>query len=400
MKYTSHNLLCFIIFSLLFAATVPAVAYNGWKMDSEEEAAYQRTALKGKSPVELARLLAHPNGHAASYAIEELATRGPETMPLLDKLIEDEHPMVRSRALSARIQQTMATMGVEGEAEDTPEMRRLISQMVPLVDDPALGMIVASFLERVKIDNEDTRDIAIKLSQSSEVDTRRRALKIALFIDDSDTRVKIGMYSSLGPKNIPRAWGHAHQLIHRYKDEPISDQAIPAIVAFFKNRANTEPVRGMFSDTPQVLAIEILKAKWSAEIQQQPDVVEALCRTYVRCPMPLTDESGWGTLRITASELVTKLDTESVPMIRAAIELEKKWLAETPPLELASLFGGGAEPNKRFQQNIDYLTYVADTLEAGNPITREPANLPKPPEKQYQDRVPGINDFDLDSILD
>ena len=57
------------------------------------------------------------------------------------------------------------------------------------------------------------------------------------------------------------------------------------------------------------------------------------------------------------------------------------------------------EIRKKFTENLDYLEYLADTLEAGKPVTRKPPEPPAAP-KTFEDKVPEPGEVDLDGILD
>ena len=48
---------------------------------------------------------------------------------------------------------------------------------------------------------------------------------------------------------------------------------------------------------------------------------------------------------------------------------------------------------------IDYLQYLADTLDAGMPVTRKPPGPPVEP-KLFKDKVPEPGEVDLDGLLD
>jgi len=240
----------------------------------------------------------------------------------------------------------------------------------------------------------------LRLAQSPDLALRSAALEMARgFIEDPDTDVKIGIYSSARPKNVARSWGTAHGLIARYKDRAVSRQAIATLARFQRDTANTLPLRGMFSDGPQIQATAVLLAQWDADVQKMPGVVAAVCRTYVRAPYSL--HPGWVTLRERAGKLVLSLDRDAVPAMRAAIAEERQWLAEISADDvLAATFGlKKAEDRKRCTDFIAYLEYLADTLEAGRPVTRQPPGPPVEP-KQYEDRVPDIDDLDLDGLID
>ena len=386
-----------IVVGILIAGASNALA-NGWAMNSEQVEELM-TASYRKMPTEtLARHLAHPNGHAGWFVIKTLAERGDEAMPLLEKLVTDTHPLVRQGAMAALIEIRKIDQG--DAPQDTPETRRLIGQMKTLVDDPNLAASIVGFLKDAKIDNADVREIALRLAQSSDLALRGAALDMARgFLKDPDTVVKIGMYASAGPKNIPRSWGTAHGLIARYKDQEVSRQAIATVARFQRDTANTLPVRGMFSDGPQIHATALLIAQWDAEVQKMPEVVPAVCRTYVRAPYSL--HPGWVTLREQAGKLVLLLDRDAVPAIRATLAEEKQWLAELSADDVvAATFGlKKAEDRKRCEDFIEYLQYLADTLEANQPVTRPPPGPPVEP-KQYDDRVPDIEDLDLEGLID
>ncbi len=386
-------------FGAAFALAWPATALaNGWAMNSEQVAELQSYGYKDMSPEQIARFFAHPNGYAGFYAIKAMAKRGDAAVPLLDKMVTDTHPLVRQGALAALIDIRMQRLG--DSPQDTPEIRGLIAQMKDLVDDPTLAGSIVKFIQHVKIDNDDVREIALRVAQNTEPDLRAAALGLGRsLIKDPDTVVKIGMYSSAAPKNMPRTWGHAHMLVARHKDDKVSRQAIPTVARFLRDTANTLPVRGMFSDGPQKSALAVINAQWDADVQNMPEVVPAICRTYVRAPY--SKYPGWVTNREQVGELLLRLDRDAVTAIRATIAEEKQWLAEASGEGLATNYELKTdEARKRCEGFIAYLEYLADTLAAGQPATQPPPGPPKQFEEPVDDKAPDLDGFDLDSLLD
>jgi hypothetical protein len=383
----------------VFVLAWPAMAVaNGWAMNSEQVAELQAVGYQDMSPEQIARFFAHPNGHAGYYAIRAMAERGDTAVPLLDKLVTDSHPLVRQSALAALIEIRKQKLG--DTPQDTPEIRHLIAQMKGLVDDPTLAGSIVNFIQHVGIENEDVHEIAVTIAQNSEPNLRSGALKMGRqLLKDPDTVVKIGMYSSAAPKNTPRTWALAHGLVARYKSDKVSRQAIPAVASFLRDTANTRPVRGMFSDSPQKSALAVIDAQWDADVQKMPEVVPAICRTYVRAPY--SKYPGWITNREQVGRLLLRLDREAVPAIRATVAEEKRWLAEASGEGLATNYElKSDEARKRCEGFIAYLEYLADTLAAGRPVTQPPPGPPKQFEEPVDDKAPDLDGFDLDSLLD
>jgi hypothetical protein len=89
---------------------------------------------------------------------------------------------------------------------------------------------------------------------------------------------------------------------------------------------------------------------------------------------------------------------------RESAKEEQQWLSEMRS-EKATATTFGLRSEEAFTRTADLiacLEHLADALEAGQEVTKEPMAPPVDPAsiKQYQDKVPDPNSLDLDIILD
>jgi hypothetical protein len=186
------------------------------------------------------------------------------------------------------------------------------------------------------------------------------------WLRDKETVVAIGAAVSAAPVgNTPSHWNLGHMLVQRYKDDPASRRAIPAMAAYIRNKANTRPYRGFFSDGAQYRAMEVMDAQWDAEVEAIPDVVPGLSRAYVR--VPHHKYKGWVRTRDYARKLLERCGTRaSARAVRATVAEERKWLAGVDDAMLKVVTETKAEearPNcRRFLSDLEA---IAAEIEAG-----------------------------------
>jgi len=381
----------------LLSLTVLNAAGNGWAMSEQEYSELQTANFKGKPPEYIARFFSHPNGSVSNAAIQAMTEEyGEAAMPLLAKLVKDKHPFIRRGAVRVMTEiylpkRKKGEKKPDAPPEVTPAMEKMLALVEPLTGDPhpVVSQAVAELNVELGVDTPATRKMALFMAGNSDKEVRRRAIEIGTkIIRDPETQVKIGMTVSGFPDNVARTWGYAHGMIAKHKKDPICRQAIPALAIYQLDVGNAQPVRGMFSDSPQSRALETIKAQWDGEVEKMPKVVPAICRTYVRVP------GGWMSTRSLALDILKMMSPSAAPAVRAAAEEEKKWLAAASDVELL-LFGN----RETFAKAVDYLDYIAGCLESGDPITRK-SPIAIEEEKLYEDKIPEPGALDLDIDLE
>ena len=380
--------------SLLIAASAHAAKKDARRLKAIEYEEYLTAAFKGKSPEYIARYFVHPNGFCANYAMVAMEREhGKQAVGLLTKLLKDENPIMRYSAVkvlgnillpeSARV--SRRRKGAPPQGPVPPEVKQLTKLIEPMAYDkhPAVQQAVAETFSQIAFDNESIQHIALKMADSPDLTVRSMALKFGQqVIKDPNARVMIGATVSRHI-NIPRMWGYAHGLIAAHKDSKVCRQGLPALIHFQAHVANTRPVRGMFSDSPQKAALEALLAQWDAEVEKMPDAVAAICCAFVR--LPYNGHPGWVISRKTSLDILHKMTPAAAPAIAAYVKKERLWLDRAGDLEVRQL-GETSEGRKNMTTAIDYLEYAGQCIAAGKPITREcplrtdPAYKPEMPE--------------------
>ena len=353
-----------ILISVIAAA--PPVAAGGWAPDPEHITRVHMKAYEGMPPEKVARFLAHHNSFPYGAAVQTLAQRGESVLPLLKKLLGDTNPWIRGGAV--------ATLGEMYKVDDpkaparqaTPELEAALALMGKLAADnhPAVQAAMGAFIENTRLETPGTRKIILTMARSPDASVRSKVVMMGRgWLKDPETIVKIGMLVSAAPEgNTPGIWSKAHLLIHKYKDQPLSRPAIPIMARYIRNKANTVPYRGFFSDGAQNRPLDVMLAHWDAEIEKLPDVVPAICRAYVR--VPYKDYPGWVKTRDFAKELLDKLTPVSAPAIRATVAEEKKWIAEVSDQMLTTVTEGKPpEARVKVAEFIGHLEQLAEKLE-------------------------------------
>jgi len=354
---------------------------GGFAHSPEYIARTNARGLEGKSPREIARFLAHFNGGPAGGAVAALEaalrkdsadfdkSAGGRRSPLpllIEELLGDSHPYIRAGALSV-LGEIHKFTGDKGDTrEATPELRRAMALAGRLIDDPhpevqrALGGVIS----KLKVETPEAHRVALGLAAHPDPSVRFSALHMGRYwLKDKATVVRIGILVSKAPEgNNPNHWNWAHMLVQRYKDDPIVREAIPVMAAFTRNKANTVPYRGFFSDGAQYRALEVMAAQWDKEVERMPNVVEALCRCYTR--VPYHNYKGWVKTRQMAWDLLEKLGPASARAIRATAAEERKWLAGVDDAFLKVVTESRQKPDETREKCRGYIRQLEE-LAAG-----------------------------------
>lgn len=321
--------------TMLLAATIPmAAARADWAPPADYIARQSVPFFEGKKPEQIARYLAHFNDGPHTGAVLALAAHGDSVLPLLEKLMGDTNPWVRAGAVETVAE--LCKRNAKDKRETSPQLSRCVAMAFKQVNDahPAVQNALAVLVgDAVQVETAETRKIALQMAASKDPAARTKAIRMAQsWIKDPDTVVRIGMLASAAPFNTPGDWDTAHGLIKRYSTQPVARQAIPTMAEFLRNKANTRPYRGFFSDNGQFHAMIVMRDQWDAKVEKMTDVVPGICRCYTR--VPYHKYPGWVKTRNLAWELLQKCSAASAPAIRATIAEEKKWLAEVPDVLL------------------------------------------------------------------
>ena len=354
---------------------------GGFAHSPEYIARTNARGLEGKSPKEIARFLAHFNGGPAGGAVAALEAalrkdsadfnksaggRRSPLPPLIEQLLGDSHPYIRAGALSVLGEIHKFTGGKGEVREATSELRRAMALAAMLIDDPhpEVQRALGGFVSKLKVETPEAHRVALRLAAHPDPSVRFSALHMGRYwLKDKATVVRIGILVSKAPEgNNPNHWNWAHMLLQRYKDDPIVREAIPVMAAFIRNKANTVPYRGFFSDGAQYRALEVMAAQWDGEVERMPNVVEALCRCYTR--VPYHNYKGWVRTRQMAWDLLKKLGPASARAIRATAAEEKKWLANVDDAFLKVVTETRQNPDETREKCKGYIRQLEE-LAAG-----------------------------------
>lgn len=400
-RRTNRIALYGVVVVALVVLVAPVFDGEGAGISREQSIELRTLPFRGKSPEYIAKFFVHPNGHAANAAMLAMQTEhGKQAIPLLTKLLKDDHPIMRFSAVQVLGDILMPKPEKRRRSEEpsqvTPEIEQLVKLIEPLSNDmhPAVNQAVSQKFLELGVETPATRRMAIQMANSPDLNTRTKALEIGQrVISDPDTQVKIGMAVSVHV-NIPAVWGRAHGLIAKHKDDSVCRQAIPTLAHFLRNVANTRPVRGMFSDSPQSAALQTLDAQWCDEVEKMKDTVPGVCCAFVRLPV------GWMESRKFSLDILKKMSPAAAPTIKAYVKSERQWLKEVNDILMIQLGGSDIAKTKAdFNLAIDYLQYIAECLEADKPITKKcPIQIEEP--KLYEDKVPEVGEPNLEVDLE
>jgi len=129
---------------------------NGFAHSPDYIARINRQGFEGMTPDEIAGFLSHPSHSVMDGAGLALSERGEEVVPLLKRLLTDEHPGIRAGALKtlSRIHQSDSE---EYRTEVPPELVDVIKLAQPMTKDPSpwVRNAATGLLLSLKVVNDD-----------------------------------------------------------------------------------------------------------------------------------------------------------------------------------------------------------------------------------------------------
>ena len=139
---------------------------NGFAHSPDYIAQTNAQGFEGMTPEQVAGFLAHCSGSVAEGAMRWLAERGEAVVPLLKRLLADEHPGIRSGALS-----TLANMyesdSEEYRTEVPEELLGIIKLAQPLTRDPSRWVrnSATGLLLSMKVINDDVVEVLREMAK-------------------------------------------------------------------------------------------------------------------------------------------------------------------------------------------------------------------------------------------
>ena len=230
---------------------------NGFAHSTDYIARINQQGFEGMAPEQIAGFLAHCSGSVVNGATLALAERGEEVIPLLKRLLADEHPGIRAGALS-----TLADMyesdSEEYRTEVPQELLEIIELAQPMTKDPSpwVRNAATGLLLSMKVVNEDIYQVLREMAklEGTKIDHCVRygikdpAIRTELSMELINTanRSKSKVPSDYKPLNW--AAGAHLELCEPYIQTAIDTLNNPEVLGLY----------GFFSNGPPHMALEIL----------------------------------------------------------------------------------------------------------------------------------------------
>jgi len=225
--------------------------------------------FEGMTTDQIAPFVGHFSGGVAGGAIEALAGRGEEALPLLKRMLGDSHPGIRSGAVD-----TLTRIYASGVSEYRTEVPQGVKQIIklvrPMLDDESILVrnAVSGFVINIKVVNEDIYEMIQNLAlQGGNVHGFvRHAVK------DPEVRTRLGMaiidYNNKARITSPGTYIPMICITtsHLEKCEPYMQTAIDTI-----NNPEVQIMYGFFSNHPEDAALHIC-----SRFHEHPLVLENL----------------------------------------------------------------------------------------------------------------------------
>jgi len=300
---------------------IPAATGREYSPSSEEIIEANAKQLRGKKPEQIARFLGHPYPLAATGAAVAMAEHGQKVLPLIDKLLADKHPDMRSGAVNVLTTLIVRLNRPDGKRPDKSEplkitdtMTRTLERAAGLIEDPSpLVQQAMGRLARIIGDHKIAHRIVIKMAASEDAGVRAAALAVTRNqIKTPEVKAKVGMLvSSAARGNTARHWGLSHLLLQDAIEH--AKVAIPVLAKFLDTRAHS--MRGMFSDGAMTRALAVIEEY--ADTDDALAAVSGVCKCYVR--IPDNDHRGWVQAKARCQRILEKMGPAAGLEVRKAL---------------------------------------------------------------------------------
>jgi len=280
--------------------------------------AVNKRGFEDMAPEKIAGFLGHFSGNAAAGAVQALAEHGEEVVPLLKRLLGDEHPGVRAGAV-ATLGEIYATDSDVYGTDLTPELVETVKLLKPLLEDNSelVRAAVRGAVLDLKVLNDDVYEM-LHIMGKADVglgnfarygikDPVQRTSLIMTMIDGANKRrdKEPGSYKPL----IYAASAHP-ELCEQYVRTAIDTLKNPEVMAMY----------GFFSNSGSEGALLI--AERFAHDPLVPENLPAILRIGM-----LRGELGnhyWGVHRSAPRHIVTKLGPKAYPVVESYLKTERE----------------------------------------------------------------------------
>ena len=139
---------------------------NGFAHSPDYIAQTYKQGFEGMTDEQIAGFFCHPSGSAIGGAVSALAERGEKVLPLLKRMLKDDHPGIRSGAL-ATLARIYKSDSEEYRTEVPEELLDIIKLARPLIKDPSpwVKNAATGLMLSMKIVNDDIYDILREMAK-------------------------------------------------------------------------------------------------------------------------------------------------------------------------------------------------------------------------------------------
>lgn len=269
-------------------------------------------AFEEKSPIEIARLLAYPDGTGAHAAYTALAQSGDEASALCRKLVTDSHAGMRIGAWDALAEIHRAK---PFSKDVQTELVQIALAQLPK-EDPCVGEALCRAVAPMA-EGENFLSVLEGVSALPEMRAQIAVIDFARKFEgtpDQVVRVLSPVIASGLEYGDIRALGGAMARVSQFAKNDAAVKALPAIAKVLDDVA---PVtRGMFSDGLMHGGLPVVEHQLNPQTAQTPKLVSGLTKCFITCPH--TDWPGWARASLHFRRLLYRLDAASADDIRNA----------------------------------------------------------------------------------
>jgi len=242
---------------------------DGWAHSPAYIKQTNMQGFEGMSAEQIAPFVGHFSGGVSDGAIEALAGRGEEALPLLKRMLGDSHPGIRSGAVDTLTR--IYASGISEHRTEVPEnLEQIIRLVRPMLDDESILVrnAVSGFVINIKVVNEDIYEMIHKLAlQGGNVHNFVRHV-----VKEPEVRTRLGMaiidYNNKARITSPGTYIPMICITtsHLEKCQPYMQTAIDTI-----NNPEVQIMYGFFSNHPEDAALHIC-----SRFHEHPLVLENL----------------------------------------------------------------------------------------------------------------------------
>ena len=333
---------------------------NGWAPSRERVARNTSWFFKDKSPREIARYLAFPDGGACEVATTALASKGKEVIPLLKRLVEDNHPGIRTGAWDAVV--ALHRNGDLADRKDQEAFLKVAGDRASKEDSWVQQSLILA-IDAFGIENGDVHKVLVSMARSFDPGTRLKALSMfnprgGKFRDGNPSAaVKV---ATAVAGNIEGAdagyWGVPWSILRKHPETPEARAAVPVIALVLDKVSHN--LRGMFSNGVMDGAIPVIDHHIDAELEKTPGLISGISKCYIKGPK--INWTGWWIARYKLKRVLYKLSPAAAPELRRVTASQREWLKSASEQEVTFLANA---PREVVKNDIRELEAWADALE-------------------------------------